>query len=168
MTEWLIDGDWRYENFPLDGLDNCLAGFESIIELWRSKATPNLPSWTDFDLLDFKEWWGWLVVYDCVDGQPLEFDVRLWGTNVVDITGHDRTGKRLTGENRPDKSDPTNVSINNLKFSRFILDESVIGYTSEPYRAGWGASKRYREILLPLSSDGINNDKLLFAGKLDE
>ena len=81
-------------------------------------------------------------------------------------TGHELTGKRLSPENLPDRSDPTGVSLNNIKFARFILDESFIGVTSEPYRKDWGSAKLYNEILLPLSSDGNKNDKVLYAGKI--
>jgi hypothetical protein len=168
MTEWLTDEDWRFQYFPLDEPEGSFAEFESIVALWRTISTSRLPSWSDFNILDFEGWWGWLSVYDAVDGQPLEFDVRLWGTEVVQISGHDHTGKRLSAKNLPDKTDPTEISSNHLKFVRFILDESVIGLATEPYRADWGASKLYTEILLPLSSDGANNDKVLFAGRLFE
>lgn len=166
LAAWKIDGNWRYEYFPLEDAEETFAGFESLVRLWRTKSNTLPPPWSDFDFLDFKDWWGWISVYDAVEGQPLEFDVRLWGTNVVEATGHELTGKRLSPVDLPIKSDPTGVSLNSIKFTRFILDESCIGVTSEPYREEWGPGKLYTEILLPLSSDGEKNDKVLFAGRI--
>ncbi|MDP6872261.1 MAG: hypothetical protein QF521_01940 [Alphaproteobacteria bacterium] len=166
MTAWKSDGDWHYDFFPLDMAEESFPGFESIFRRWRTKSDSLPPSWSDFDFLDFREWWGWLSVYDAVEGQPLAFDVRLWGTEIVEVTGHDPTGRRLSPENLPDKSDPTAVSLNSIKFARFLLDESFIGVTSEPYREDWGPAKLFKEILLPQSSDGNENDKILFAGQI--
>ena len=168
MTTWKTDGDWHYDYFSPAEAEETFSGFASLVRLWRSKSKSPPPSWSDFEFLDFRDWWGWISVYDAVDGQPLNFDVRLWGTEVVEVTGHELTGQRLSPENLPDRSDPTGVSLNHIKFARFILDEGFMGVTSEPYREAWGPGKLYTEILLPLSSDGKNNDKILFAGRIIE
>ena len=168
MAIWKSEGEWRYEYFSIDQSEEAIfsSGFESIIRLWRLKSKTLPPRWADFEFMDFREWWGWLSVYDSIDGQSFEFDVRLWGTKVVETTGHELTGKRLSLETLPEISDPTGVSSNSIKFARYNFDEGVIGITSEPFRADWGPNTRYNEILLPLSSDGTTNDKILFAGKI--
>ena len=40
--------------------------------------------------MDFEELWGWLTVLDAIEDDPLAFEGRLWGTEIVDVAGADR------------------------------------------------------------------------------
>ncbi len=97
MVIWRTADNWTYETFYPDTHLDEFGPFASIIQIWRSKcAGKELPCWSDFELSDFSEWYGWLTVMDLHFEEQLEVTFRLWGTRVAELAGFDITGKRIS------------------------------------------------------------------------
>lgn len=165
MINWGVDDDWRFDYYPLDVGEDAFPLHAQALRIWRKRGQGGIPAWTDFDLpMDFEGLWGWLSVYDSIPEHPYSFVVRLWGTSVAVVAGYDATGTRLTAALADVRNDASTITEKDLGFCRFVLDESVIGHQYGPLRQELGEMVRYEEIVLPLSSDGITNDKALFFG----
>lgn len=165
MTEWLVDHDWQYHCYPLDEPGATFPAFASILALWRAKGGGGLPAWADFDFLDFEGWWGWISVYDVLDLDEPRFRVRLWGTRVAEMSGIDPTGEILMPETCASHVDSSAITLNDMKFTAHICKERLIGHMYGPQLIRYGERWMYFEIYLPLSSDGENVDKIMFAGR---
>lgn len=161
-TPYMAGPDWQFSLFDSDAADDKVGPtFAPLVALWRDKGAGGIPAWRDFDILDFEAWWGWVSVYDAVAGDPLTFDVRLWGTRLVENLGHDATRKRLDITNVEATSDARSFSQCDLKFLREVLDRRMVGLFNGQLDARLGNRYRYREVSLPLSSDGETCDKVL-------
>lgn len=61
--------------------------------LWEAKrGAREFPSRADFDVLELTAWMGNLTILEVVDGGA-DFRFRLHGTNIVNLYGHEMTGK---------------------------------------------------------------------------
>jgi hypothetical protein len=67
-----------------------------LLDLWRSKCSSGgVPRRAEFDAFTLQPWLGWLTVYEEVD-DGADFLVRLDGSKIVALTGHDWTGRRMS------------------------------------------------------------------------
>lgn len=165
MTNWGADEGWYYDYYPLDVAEDVFPLHAAALRIWRARGKGRIPAWSDFDLpMDFEGLWGWLTVFDAVAGDSLSFDVRLWGTRITEVAGYDATGTRFSPAPRPARADASTITDSDLKFIRYVLDNGVIGYNYGPLHVELGDEIRYEEIVLPLSSDGVTNDQVLFCG----
>lgn len=163
--EWLVDEDWHYEVFSLTTPTERFDAFADFVALWRSKHAERLPAWSDFDLMDFEGWWGWVSVYDIVDLAVPAFRVRLYGTKIVDVTGFDPSGRVLTPKDAGTTVDATTITENDFKFLAHVVSERLIGRMHGPYKIGLGPSLMFHELYLPLSDNGVDIDKMMFVGR---
>ena len=54
-----------------------------------------MPSRRDFDVIEFKQWMGYLGVLDVIDGGA-DFYYWLLGTKIVSLYGYETTGKHVS------------------------------------------------------------------------
>lgn len=87
--------NWEYGQCPLDSNPEDFGPFQGLVSLWQQRRTEaSLPSRSDFDFLDFKDWWGKIAI---VKFEHNPFNVRfvLWGTDLTEWWGADYTNKLL-------------------------------------------------------------------------
>ncbi|UEM25314.1 PAS domain-containing protein (plasmid) [Skermanella mucosa] len=67
-----------------------------LLQFWYSKCpSGEVPRRAGFDAFALRPWLGWLAIYEELDGGA-DFMVRLDGTNIVALTGHEWTGRRMS------------------------------------------------------------------------
>jgi len=163
-----VSEGWTNRTYDLSVETRAFGPLATFVELWRDKAEPGrLPAWSDFDLMELQPWWGWVCVLDIVDGDPLEFHVRLWGTQTSEVLGCEYTGKTLSEKEYPAANDHRGLSHEDFEFFRVLIDNRQIGMTFGPAADRLGMPGEYREVCLPLADDGENIDRIMFAGLLD-
>ena len=166
---WRKDGHWDYYTFEFsESSDPILQRFSPVIDLWRDKFTDIPPQWSDFDFMDFEGWWGWLCIYDADPIDPLAFHVRLWGTKVTRVLGHDMTGNRMSPDLAAPTPDTRPITVCDLESNRDILDRSVIGIDIGPVNIEYGGSQTFSEVCLPLSVADGTLGSILTISQVDE
>ena len=154
---------WSYY---VSDLNAPLSQFEfhsTIVALWNQKREGDrLPAWSDFELMDLKEWWGWLTVLDQLKPDGSDWKYRLWGTEVARLTGHEMTGKTL----RQQQSNIVEFSHYNdqdFEHLKVLTDQRKIGLLEGPVKFELETFNWVSIIRLPLSDDGFRIDKFLSA-----
>ena len=89
--------DWTFNFYPCDTPAMDFGPFEPFVDLWRQKGArqDGLPTWRDFDILDFEGWWGQVSMGE-LHIDPVDLTFRLWGTKLTDWWGFDYTNKSLS------------------------------------------------------------------------
>jgi len=170
MSHWrTTDDGWQYDVFPR-GIEPAKTGaFESLVRVWQSKNTSNgLPSWRDFDLMDFEGWWGWLVVYDVISLDPLDLRCRLWGSGLVTYHGLDATDRRLRDPKSGMLGDSTMFDDTDVEFFSYLIEGASIGVCVGSMNWQKREYLGYQALRLPLADDGVRVDKLLCASIIKE
>jgi len=156
--------DWTRELLDLETPSAALGPFESIAELWRGKRKDGaLPAWRDFDFADFKGWYGWLSVYDVIGRQPFDFRARLWGSQLVDLLGHDMTGKSPRCGDAALGVFRGGFNEDDMSFMSRIVDEPCLARTTGSVYWQNRRHVRYTDLFLPLSTDGRQANGILNA-----
>ncbi|MEQ8667495.1 MAG: hypothetical protein RIC16_17375 [Rhodospirillales bacterium] len=161
---WQHNSGWSYEHYPIEEDPGRFAPFESLVLLWRSKWSANrLPGWSSFELLDLSEWWGALAVFDAVEGDPYAFDVRLWGTLLVELGGFDLTGQRLAPGPETNDEDTKQITRADVEAWRRSIDDRTICMAQGPVHVELRNIGLLRYVVLPLGDDGLNANQVLYA-----
>lgn len=122
---------------------------------WDGKrGARSMPARADLDPIDVRAVIGNIILVDVIAGEPLTFRIRLHGTNLSERVRFDLTGKMLDEMPQAEFRELTQKS-----FTRVVQ-------TKEPlhaYRDGVLDNRRrvYETLILPLSSDGENVDRIL-------
>ena len=130
-------------------------GLQRLYQYWLEKrGERSMPSRTDIDPLDIRFAIGNIVLIDVIEGAPLQFRIRLHGTNLAEHLRYDMTGKML--------DDLPQVEFRNLTRQSFTKVVS----TGEPLHARRDRilderPRRYETIILPLSGDDARVDMLI-------
>ena len=162
-TQWrTTDDGWRYDVFPVN-VDPAETGeFASITALWQSKFDgQRLPAWHDFDIMDFRDWWGYLAVYDIIGREPLDLVCRLWGTGLVKFHGVDVTGTKLRDPDGQMYGDSSMFDDDDVAFFEHIIDDKVIGLCDGTMTWQRRDYVQLSALRLPLADDGETIDKIL-------
>lgn len=137
---FIVDPELRFRD-PLQS---------GMLDLWRARRTGGrLPARRDFDVLEMRDYLGWLSIAEVVEGGE-DLVYRLVGTGVVDRMGRDITG-RLASEILP----PTALRI----FRHLIRHPAPLrGHGA----AGWRDRDflHHEMLLLPLADDGETVDRV--------
>ena len=90
-------GPWTYRAYASDKPGCDFGPLASFVELWREKSpAPGVfPAWSDFDLMDFQDWWGKISLAE-MHYEPLNLRWVLWGTIITNWWGADYTNKFIT------------------------------------------------------------------------
>jgi hypothetical protein len=112
------------------------------------------PARADIDALDLTFLRGNLILVDVVPGEPPHFHIRLHGTNLVQRVGYELTGRRLNelpdNEFRQQARQTFRWVVENGQPFRGYRDRMLDG---QPHH--------YETVVLPLSDDGEQVDRLL-------
>ena len=96
MAVWKEYDDWKYECFERDIDPEMLPGFEDLARLWQNRRGDRpAPVWNDFDFHDFAGWHGRILVTE-VFYDPFDFRYKLFGSELVERFGIDKTGQYFT------------------------------------------------------------------------
>ena len=134
------------------------APLKSLLQLWRSKITPEgrLPARSDFEPWEFpSEFLPYLTLFDVLPSQDeIRFKIRLVGTGIVEETGRDTTGRYL------DKMPNTAAIIERATWlvktgKPIYIENQPLTWTSRDF-------KNYSALGVPLSSDGRTVDKIFY------
>lgn len=126
-----------------------------LYEYWAEKRGERaLPARADLDPLDMTFVIGNLILVDVLPGEPLGFRIRLHGTNLAERIRFDLTGKMLEALPQPEFRELTRQTF------------TKVAITGKPMRVERDRliddrALRYETIILPLSSDGTNVDRLI-------
>jgi hypothetical protein len=114
-----------------------------------------MPARKDFDVLEFRPWFNWLILLGLDENGQLRY--RVHGTACAEGYGMDLTGRRV------DQVRPEDVALYKSPHQRVITrGEPVVGtYRRETERHG---RRSVEQMWLPLSSDGTRVDQILSCG----
>jgi len=142
------DDNWKYYRYDLNESASDFPHFESLWQRWQNKRIDGkLPAWRDFDLEDFRGWYGFIIVYDVLHN-PFDLKYRLFGTEMVALFQTEYTGKTIR-ENNFDIED-----TQDLDHFEGLLNQRKIGASSGPI---YWDNRDWRNLTfldLPLSDDG--------------
>ncbi len=118
-----IERNYRLYDHTTD--PECFHEFSDIMGIWKSKFIDGaFPSWSDFELEDFKGWYGQISLVEFDDQRNSH--MILWGTKLVEWWGVDSTHKSLESQAPIDDSDLHNVENDYLK-NFWIITSSAFG-----------------------------------------
>jgi hypothetical protein len=126
-----------------------------LYDYWDGKrAGRDMPSRADLDPVEMRFVIGNVILVDVLGEKPLDFRIRLHGTNLSERVGFDLTGKMLDALPLPEFRELTRQSF------------AKVATTKQPLHAHRDRildSRRrfYETIILPLSSDGERVDRIL-------
>jgi hypothetical protein len=126
-----------------------------LYEHWLAIHPSNgLPGRQHFDPLRVPQLLPWIWVVDVVR-QPLRFKFRVYGTQHVDVSGGDHTGKWI------DEAYPNFVASNVYADYVRVAEQAAVSYRKG--RASYHAPdyKYLERIMLPLAKDGVTPDMIL-------
>jgi hypothetical protein len=126
-----------------------------LYEYWRERrGERRFPARADIEPLDLTFLMGNLILVEVIQGEPLDFRIRLHGTNLVQRAGYELTGKMLN-------------ELPITQFRQLAMDTfRHVATTGKPFR-GYrdrvldDRTHRYETVMLPLSNDGEQVDMLL-------
>lgn len=122
-------------------------------DFWMSKRSATaLPSRADFDVMEFRPWFGHVILMDVIDGGE-DFRYRLIGTHITEFLRRDLTGRL----------------VSNCSFDRGL--DNVLDSFRRPLITGgpvmrsgkvvWSVDQSwhyYNSVHCPLASDGVTPD----------
>ncbi len=156
MAVWKRVNDWTYELFDHNTTAAQFGVFESLVALWRAKRSGReMPSWADFDFLDFKGWHSVIAVQEVVT-EPFDLRCRLWGIRLTEIFGSDYTGKLYSEIG-------TGYMENDIAYFAELCRTGSIGMRHGKLDWLQNADKSAGFIDLPLSGDGLAVNRFLTA-----
>lgn len=142
---------WTYRIYPEDTKTGAFGPFAPLVGLWREKAGANrYPTWRDFDMGDFPDWWGRLSLCD-IRHDPFDIEFALWGTTLTDWWGIDYTRKKMSDvyENRQANWDKFEGP-----YFRTLTEAGGIGIISGDLRILHRGHIFVQAVDLPLFKDG--------------
>lgn len=148
--------DWVYEAHDKNAPQNEYHRLQSFKHLWDSKRKDDaLPAWKDFQLDDFKEWYGWLSVEDVVPSPQYDATFRLFGTSLVMLYGADPTGKRIS-----EIEGPFFLPMEH-EISAALVREKLVVVSNSPKKWQQRNFINIGVLELPLADDGYSDDKVM-------
>lgn len=128
---------------------------QRLYQYWLAKRGDRaFPARADLDPVDMGFVIGNLILIDVIDGSPLDFRIRLHGTNLVQRVGYELTGKTLDALPQQEFRAVARDSFTQVAGSGKPLHAARDRFFDE-------RRHRYETIILPLSADGERVDMLL-------
>lgn len=130
------------------------ASLHKLYALWDTRRRGRaVPARRDLDVLDLREWLGWLTVIDQVD-DGADFIYRIFGTSQAAQIGVDLTGRRASACPMVTPSFLANLRQAGLA-RRPIYGTRVIEISARGYAYRW------QRLILPLSRHGEDVDTFM-------
>ncbi|MEQ8665895.1 MAG: hypothetical protein RIC16_09230 [Rhodospirillales bacterium] len=147
-----IVSPWSYLSFASDTPPEKFGDLAPIVELWRSKwpAPDRFPAWRNFDILEFRGWWGQLSLAE-MHRDPLDLRWALWGTKLTHWWGADYTGQRISEQ--PHLMDVWQHF--ERPYFECQLEHRLIGFVTGSLEPQDRQFLNIRGIDLPLETDGV-------------
>ncbi len=156
------DEGWFLEAKHLNTDTDTFGDLKSLGDLWHARRIGGaLPTWKDFELQDFQNWYGWLCVFDIVEGDPLALKVRLWGTHITGMMGEDITGTMVAPTATSSQFEHGGYTLKEIEFYDHLRNGPFIGYSGGRLKLENRDHIRYTELHLPLARDGKTVDQFL-------
>jgi len=157
---WTAETGWTYAAFENAVPADRLGLFADFKRLWDSKRVEGrVPLWRDFDLTDFKPWWGYLCLEEIIPGDEYDTVFKLWGTNLVRMLDVELTGRSLRSTFDSAYSDYE------IRLFERIRDQNILVASHGPvyWRKSqiWDHSSHVAFFQIPVSSDGAKSDMVL-------
>ena len=128
-----------------------------LYQYWDGKRGERpMPARAELDPIDMRFAIGDVIMADVLDGDPPRFRIRLHGTNLAERTNFDLTGKMLDEMPAPEFRDLVGRS-----FRKVVREKASLHVIAE--RLLDGRMHRYEAVILPLSSDGAQVDRLMIG-----
>jgi hypothetical protein len=128
---------------------------QRLYAYWLEKRGARaMPSRGDLDPLDIRFVMGDVVLVDVVNETPPRFRIRLHGTNLSERTNFDLTGKMLDEMPVPEFRD-----LSTRSFRKVVRTRAPLHALAD--RMIDGRTHRYEAIILPVSDDGEQVDRLM-------
>lgn len=163
MSRWRRAEAWTYFLYDLNTPASNFKHHASFIETWNKKRVGgNLPAWRNFELEDFRDWYGMITVIDLLSPDGSDGRYRLWGGKLADFIGHDLTGHAMS-DHRSSKRHGYCYSATDFEFFRAMISERKIGYHVGPVDSSDTNIKQIATVRLPLADDGHTIDRFLSA-----
>lgn len=153
---WHEPSGWEYHIYSRNTVPPDLAHAEKFIRLWQSKSeggNAQIPSWKNFDFLDFRGLHG-RIVLQRVEREPFDIRYTLWGTKAAQIYGQDLTGKALSEL----EGDRSRVE---LEYLHRLVEVGGFGMIKGPIYWEGRMHRTISFVDLPLSDDGVNVDGIV-------
>ncbi len=130
------------------------ASLHKLHALWETRRGGRaVPARRDLDVLDLREWLGWLTVMDLVDGGT-DFIYRIFGTSQAAQIGLDLTGRRAS--TCPEVTPSFLANLRQAAAARRpIYGTRVIEISARGYAYRW------QRLILPLSRQGEDVDTFM-------
>jgi hypothetical protein len=126
-----------------------------LYDYWLEKRGDRaMPARADLDPIDIRFVIGDVILVDVVDDKPPRFRIRVHGTNLSELTNFDLTGKMLDEMPVPEFRD-----LSTRSFRKVVRSAEPLQVLAE--RVLDGRLQRYEAIILPLSGDGKQVDRLM-------
>lgn len=145
------EAPWQWRGYPSDTDAASFAQLSTFVDLWRRKspALGVFPTWRDFDLMDFKDWWGQVSLAEMMD-DPFDVKWVLWGTKITDWWGVDYTSKRMS-----ETALIQDVWLNYERgYFQNLMNDRLIGYVNGTLAPQNRDHIYIRGVDLPLEVDG--------------
>jgi len=137
----------RFVTLPRDTPSDRFGPLARFVDIWRAKWNGDrLPGWSAFDFYDFVGWHGYVYVDEVVSRDPLDMRCRLWGSQLVELLGHDETGSLFSRS--PAAHEPGLIEAN-----RRIVADGMIG-VSIGRAVSYGRHVSFSVVKLPCAEDG--------------
>lgn len=142
----------------LSSLENLRHPLKHLHSLWSSKVSENgtLPARSDFDPAEMLATvLPYISLFDVIRSETkLRFRIRLIGTGIVEEIGRDMTGRFL---DEVQKTSQIAARAEWMVMNRqpIYVENQPLNWTSRDY-------KNYSALGLPLASDGVNVDKIIY------
>lgn len=125
----------------------------SLYKYWDGKRGGRaMPAWSTFDPVEMREWLGYLNLV-AVEEDRTKFRYRIFATNIARIIGRDMTGRGVH-ESAPD-------IVEELVQTYAAVEQSLTPLFIAHEEGLQGATFRHHRLLLPLSEDEKQVDKIL-------
>jgi len=131
----------------------------AVLEYWQKKRADKwLPSRADIDPVELRKLLPYIYLIDVIPGDPLQFRMRLVGTNVRDFAGQDFTGRIIDDSiYGPYTTDAVNRLISIVRVQKPHYLHGVAIYQGQ---RSW---QRFEALQLPMSNDGKTVDMIMGA-----
>jgi hypothetical protein len=128
---------------------------QRLYQYWVDKrGVRSMPARADLDPLDIRFAMGNVILVDVIEGEPLQFRIRLHGTHLSERVRFDLTGKMLDEMPQAEFRELTRQSFIKVATTRQPLHAKTDRVLDKRRRS-------YETVILPLSSDGERVDRIL-------
>lgn len=137
-------------------LQNATGGIAQVFRYWdRARGDRAMPSPADIDFLELRPWLPGILMIEVAHGAQRELIYRVVGERAVRLRGYDPTGMTVAkaGFGRSIPYVLANYGI--------VIDRQIPLYGWNDRRGPDGKSRSSGTLLLPLSSDGQQVDRVL-------